>query len=220
MPTALVTGANRGIGLHLTLGLVQRGYEVIATHRSKEGQLASIQGLRTHRLDVADAASVQALRASLEGQRIDLLVNNAGLLQRQTLDDLDLDGVRAQLEVNALGPLRVTAALQDLLGSGSTVAIVSSRMGSIADNTSGSHYGYRMSKAAVNMAGKSLSVDLRPRGIGVVVLHPGYVRTDMTGGRGNWGPAEAAAGLLDRIHETTLENTGRFVHADGTALDW
>jgi NAD(P)-dependent dehydrogenase (short-subunit alcohol dehydrogenase family) len=220
MPTALVTGANRGIGLHLTLGLVQRGFEVIATHRSKPGQLASIEGLRTLPLDVADAASVQALRTALDGQALDLIINNAGLLQRQTLEELDLDGIRAQFEVNALGPLRVTAALQDLLVSGSTVAIVSSRMGSIADNTSGSHYGYRMSKAAVNMAGKSLSVDLKPRGVAVVVLHPGYVRTDMTGGRGNWGPAEAAEGLLARIDETTLETTGRFVHADGTPLDW
>ena len=220
MTTALVTGANRGIGLSLVRALVLRGHDVIGTYRSSPGELARIVGVRTERVDVADRASVLALASRLEGVSLDLLINNAGVLSRQSLDELDEDEIRTQFEVNAMGPLRVTAALVPLLAKGARVGIVTSRMGSVADNTSGSHYGYRMSKAAVNIAGVSLACDLREQGISVALLHPGYVRTEMTGGRGLWGPDEAAAGLLARLDETTLENTGRFVHADGTPLPW
>ena len=128
--------------------------------------------------------------------------------------------MRAQFEVNSLGPLRVTAALRHRLRPGSKVGIVTSRMGSIADNTSGSAYGYRMSKAAVNAAGMSLALDLAPAGVAVVLLHPGYVRTQMTGGRGNWGPDESAAGLLTQLDRLTLETTGSFWHANGDSLPW
>ena len=124
-----------------------------------------------------------------------------------------------QFRVNSLGPLRVTQALADNLHEGSKVAIVSSRVGSIADNSSGNYYGYRMSKSAVNMAGMNLRHDLEPRGIAVALLHPGLVATEMTGGQGI-KPVDAASGLVARIDELSLENTGGFWHAEGYVLPW
>jgi NAD(P)-dependent dehydrogenase (short-subunit alcohol dehydrogenase family) len=124
------------------------------------------------------------------------------------------------MEVNAYGPLRVTHELAPLLRRGSKVALITSRMGSIADNTSGGMYGYRMSKAALNAAGKSLAHDLAPLGIAVAILHPGYVKTDMTGGHGSVPPDDAARDLLRRIDELNLENTGTFWHANGSVLPW
>jgi len=149
-----------------------------------------------------------------------VLINNAGVLSDESLDDLDLDRIRRQFEVNSLGPLRVTAALRRNLRSGAKVAIITSRMGSIDDNTSGGRYGYRMSKAAVNMAGRSLAHDLRPDGIAVAILHPGFVRTGMTGHTGLIDPPESAAGIIARIDELTAETSGSFWHANGELLPW
>ena len=218
MSTVLITGANRGIGLELARIYAGRGHTVIAACRRSSPELEAI-GARFEVLDVADDASVAALGERLEDS-LDLVVHNAGVLQRTTLDALDLAAVRRQFEVNALGPVKLTAALQARLEDGAKVAIITSRMGSIADNTSGSHYGYRMSKAAVNTAGVSLSHDLRPRNIAVALLHPGYVRTGMTGGNGNWNADEAAAALVQRIDELTLANSGTFWHAEGQVLPW
>ncbi|NES67631.1 MAG: SDR family oxidoreductase, partial [Okeania sp. SIO2D1] len=139
--------------------------------------------------------------------------------KRNYLDDLDFDSIRKQFEVNAIGTLRLTHALLPLMESGSKIAIITSRMGSIDDNTSGGSYGYRMSKVAVSMAGKSLSVDLKPQGIAVAILHPGLISTRMTNFTGI-SPAEAAENLLARIDELNLENTGTFWHAKGEVLPW
>ena len=218
MSTVFITGANRGIGLELARVFTGRGDTVIAGCRRSSPELDAT-GARCEELDVADDASVAALAARLDDD-IDLLVHNAGVLQRTRLDDLDLAAIRRQFEINALGPVKLTAALRHRLVDGGKVAIVTSRMGSIADNTSGSHYGYRMSKAAVNTAGVSLSHDLRPRNIAVALLHPGYVRTGMTGGNGNWNADEAAAALVQRIDELTLANSGTFWHAEGQVLPW
>ncbi len=218
MSTVLVTGANRGIGLSLCKHYLSRGDRVIAACRKPSEALSALD-VRIESLDVADGDSIAALAQRLD-EAIDVLINNAGILKRQTLDQLDVDGIRAQFEVNALGPVRVTAALRSKLKKGAKVGIVTSRMGSIADNTSGSHYGYRMSKAAVNTAGVSLAHDLRAQQVAVVLLHPGYVKTAMTGGNGNWGPDEAAAGLIERIDELTLETSGSFKHANGETLPW
>ena len=133
---------------------------------------------------------------------------------------MDLEAVRWQFEVNAMGPLRVCHALLPQMGPGSKIGIVTSRMGSIADNTSGSRYGYRMSKAAVNMAGVSLAHDVRERGISVALLHPGYVRTGMTGGHGHVEAEEAATGLLARMDDLDLSTSGSFWHANGEMLPW
>ncbi len=123
-------------------------------------------------------------------------------------------------DISRFGPLRVAAALQGHLAQGAKVGIVTSRMGSVADNGSGAYYGYRASKAAVNAIGKSLAMDLAPRGIAVVLLHPGRVATDMLGGQGDIGPDEAAANLLARLDALTLADTGSFWHANGTPLPW
>lgn len=220
MTTALVTGANRGIGLELCRQLAARGAQVIAVCRRSSPELDQL-GVRVEQgVDVADPGSIDELARRLDGARLDLLVNNAGVLGHEGLDHLDFDAIQRQFEVNALGPLRVTAALLPLLSKGAKVAIVSSRMGSIADNTSGGSYGYRMSKAAVNAAGRSLAHDLAMRGIALVILHPGFVRTGMTGHNGLVDPPDSARGLIERIDELGVETTGRFMHMNGEELPW
>ena len=219
MPTTLITGANRGIGLELARQFSARGDDVIAVCRSTSDALDGL-GVRVESgVDVTDAESLQRLASSIDGP-IDVLVNNAGILSVERLGELDFDGIRRQFEVNAMGPLRVTEALNDRLSAGAKVAIITSRMGSIADNTSGSMYGYRMSKAAVNAAGKSLALDLADRGIAVALLHPGYVQTDMTRGRGDVDADHAAAGLIARLDALTPANSGSFWHANGDILPW
>ncbi len=217
---AVVTGANRGIGLELVRLLRGRGDAVVAVCRSTSPELAATGARVEPGVDVSDAGSVADLASRLGSLRIDLLINNAGILLMDSLDSLDEADLKRQFEVNALGPLRVTAALLDRLKPGTKVALVTSRMGSIGDNTSGSMYGYRMSKAALNAAGMSLAHDLARREIAVVTLHPGYVRTEMTGGGGDTEPAAAAGNLLARIDELTLASTGRFLHANGQSLPW
>jgi len=220
MAVALVTGANRGIGLELCRQLKARGDTVIGACRGTSAALAALDIEVLDGVDVSEGDAVSSLAERLGGRQLDLLVNNAGILQRVDLETLDLDSCRRQFEVNALGPLRVTQAVLPFLSEGAKVAIVTSRMGSIADNTSGSHYGYRMSKAAVNIAGVSLARDLAPRGISVALLHPGYVRTGMTRGQGYVEPAEAATGLIARIDALSLSTTGGFWHANGERLPW
>ena len=220
MAVVCITGANRGIGLEMARRFQERGDQVIAACRRPSAELADLGVEVVDGIDVADDASVARLVEAAGERRIDVLINNAGILTRESLDDLDFDRMRSQFEVNSLGPLRVTAALRHNLGEGSKVAIVTSRMGSIDDNTSGGRYGYRMSKAAVNMAGRSLAHDLADAGIAVVILHPGFVRTEMTDHQGLVDAPESAAGLIARIDELTLETSGTFRHANGEALPW
>lgn len=215
----LVTGANRGIGLELCRAYAGRGEDVIAACRSKGDELPSLDVRVLDGVDVAGPEGVERLRAALDGQALDVLVNCAGILRRDRLDSLDYGAMLDQYRVNALGPLRVTAALLDNLQQGAKVAIVSSRVGSLEDNGSGNNYGYRMSKAAVNMAGVNLMHDLKPRGIAVLLVHPGMVATDMTGGRGI-PPRDAAAGIIARTDELDLTTSGTFRHAEGHRLPW
>ena len=221
MTRSLVTGANRGIGLEFCRRLAERGDDVIAACRTSSPELDALgeRGVRVVTdIDVADDASVTRLAEAVT-EPLDLLVNNAGILTREGLDDLDLDRVRRQFEVNTLGPLRVTGALLPRLGEGARVAILTSLMGSMADNGSGGYYGYRASKAAVNAAGVSLARDLEPRGVAVFLLHPGMVATEMTGGRGI-STEESVRGLLARLDALGLAETGTFWHADGRELPW
>lgn len=172
-------------------------------------------------VEVSEPAGIDRLRKAVGDRRIDLLINNAGILVwGDHLGELDVAGIRRQFEVNALAPLLITDALRDRLGKGSKVGLVTSRMGSIEDNTSGGGYGYRMSKAALNMAGKSLAVDLKGAGVAVAILHPGMVKTDMIRGHGQVEPKDAARGLLARLDELTLETSGGFWHANGERLPW
>ena len=220
MATVLCTGANRGIGLELCRQLAGRGERVLGVCRSASAELRRLDLRVIDGIDVTDDASVQRLAEALGEERLDVLVNNAGLLVRDSLEALDLDAVRRQLEVNALGPLRVTSALLPRLAPAAKVVLITSRMGSLGDNGSGGYYGYRMSKAALNMAGVSLAHDLRARGVAVGILHPGFVSTRMTGNAGAIEPAEAARRLISRIDELTLQTTGSFWNATGELLPW
>lgn len=221
MATVVITGCNKGIGLALARRYAERGDTVVAAVRKPSDELAGL-GVEVHEgVDVTDEASVARFADALSDRNIDVLINNAGvLLSRESLDDLDWDKLRDQFEINTLGPLRVTKALAGLLDRSAKVGIVSSRVGSIGENDTGGRYGYRISKAAVNMAGVCLAHDLRERGITVVLLHPGYVRTELTGGNGHIDPDEAARGLIARMDEATPERTGTFWHAEGREIPW
>lgn len=220
MATFLITGANRGIGLELARAFRSRGDDVIGVCRTSSRELDATGARVEAGVDVTSAEGIDALAKRLADVRIDVLVNNAGILEPDALDTFDAATVRRQMEVNAFGPLLLTRALLPRLASkGAKVVVMTSRMGSIADNGSGAFYGYRMSKAAVNAAFVSLARDLAPRGIAVGIFHPGMVATEMTGGRGI-PAAEAASGLVARIDELDLGRSGKFVHQNGDELPW
>jgi NAD(P)-dependent dehydrogenase (short-subunit alcohol dehydrogenase family) len=219
MGTYLVTGTNRGIGLAMCQLLKERGERAIAVCRNPSDELKQL-GIRVEAgIDITKDESVAELVERLQGMQVDVLINNAGRLEKNRLDELDFDSIRRQFEVNALGTLRVSRALLPNMTAGSKIAIITSRMGSIGDNTSGNSYGYRMSKVALSMAGKSLSIDLKPRQIAVGILHPGLVATRMTNFSG-MPTTEAASALLQRIEELNLDNTGTFWHSNGEILPW
>jgi NAD(P)-dependent dehydrogenase (short-subunit alcohol dehydrogenase family) len=220
MGVSVVTGANRGIGLALVRQLCLRGAVVVAVCRQTSPALQAL-GVRVESgIDLADPQSWAAVSSRLDQDDIDLLVHNAGIGRFASLERTTPADVLAQFQVNALAPLFLTRALLPRMTPRAKVALVSSRMGSIGDNGSGGFYGYRMSKAALNAAGVSLAHDLKPAGIAVVILHPGAVRTDMTGGQGAIDPDASARGLLQRIDELELQATGRFLHENGTVLPW
>lgn len=221
MATYLVTGANRGIGLEYCRQLHQRGDTVIAVCRSGSADLDALGVQVETDVDITSESSIANLVQGLGGQSIDVLINNAAIVERVTLENLDFESIRHQFEVNAMGPLRVTYALLPHLKSGSKIVLMTSRMGSIDDNTSGGSYGYRMSKVALCMAGKSLSLDLESQNIAVAILHPGLVQTRMTNFNANGiTPEKAVLGLLARIDQLNLDNTGTFWHANGVILPW
>jgi NAD(P)-dependent dehydrogenase (short-subunit alcohol dehydrogenase family) len=218
--TVVITGANRGIGLEFSRIYRERGDRVVALCRRASKELRKCGA---EILEEVDVTSAEALgRAAAKVDRVDVLVANAGVLSREDFADVAeaRERIEKQFSVNAIGPLLTVHAFADKLAPGAKVALVTSRMGSIADNTSGGRYGYRMSKAALNAAGRSLAIDLAPRGVSVVLLHPGYVRTDMTGRQGDVEPAEAAAKLVERIDELKPATSGNFRHASGEELPW
>jgi len=219
MATALITGANRGIGLELSRQLTRRGDEVIALCRKASPQLEKL-GVRSFEgVDVTDSAALHSVSRRLGDLTVDVLINNAGILQYDSFDDLDFDQMRRQFEINALGPLRVVSALAGHLERGSKIILVTSRMGSIDDNGSGGYYGYRMSKAALNMAGVNLAHEFRSKGVAVAILHPGMVATEMTGRHGI-PVSESVEGLIERIDQLRLQDSGGFWHANGERLPW
>jgi NAD(P)-dependent dehydrogenase (short-subunit alcohol dehydrogenase family) len=224
MTTWLITGANRGIGLEMVRQLAARGDTAIATARKPEeaGALREL-GVKVLAVDVADAASVRGMREQLGDTAIDVLVNNAGVGgPGRVLADLDLEAVRRTIDVNTLGPMRVTQALLPNLraGQGKKVAHITSLMGSIADNGSGGAYGYRASKAALNMFNKSLSLELGPAGFVCVVLNPGWVQTDMGGQHAPTPVADSVRGLLRVIDGLVPADNGTFINHDARRLPW
>lgn len=219
MVNYLITGTNRGIGLEYCKQLKAKGERVIAVCREPSAELKSLDVPIESGIDVTSDDSVADLAKRLKGTTIDILINNAGIIEANSLDDLDFESLERQFRVNAVAPLRVTKALLPLIPAGGKVILMTSRMGSIEDNTSGGFYGYRMSKTALSMAGKSLAEDLKPRNIAVGILHPGMVQTRMTGFSGIT-TSESVAGLLQRIEELNLSNSGTFWHAKGEVLPW
>ena len=221
MATWVITGANRGIGLEIAKQVAERGDRVFATCRSSSKELDALSGVTPITgVDVTNPESAAVIKKALGDASIDVLLNNAGILVPGNLDFFDVDVIKKQLDVNAVGPLRLTKDLLDKLGSGAKVGFMSSRAGSIGDNGSGGLYGYRMSKAALNMAAVSLARDLAPKGVLVAVLHPGFIRTEMTGGNGNDDPPVAAKGLIAQMDKLTADRSGKFFHANGEELPW
>ena len=216
----VIVGASRGIGLEMVRQLCARGEEVVAAVRAATPALAETCAEIVEGVDVTSEEGAARLARALSGRRVDALVHNAGILKGDTLATLDFAEALRHYDVNALGPLRIVRALLPNLREGAKVGIVTSRVGSLGDNTSGGNYAYRMSKAAANMAAKNLSIELAPRGVAVAALHPGYVRTDMTHGRGNIEADVAARGLILRMDELDMDKTGAFWHAEGYELPW
>lgn len=221
---ALVTGANRGIGLEFAEQLQAAGYKVIGTAR-KPREAADLRalGVQVEQLDVADGDSVRALAERLKSQPIDLLINNAGISGHAapSFEATDFDQVAHTFEVNSLGPMRVTQALLPNLEAGSDKAIVgvTSIMGSL-ENSGGGYYGYRASKAALNMFKTSLSSELGPRGYTIVLIHPGWVQTRMGGDSAPVPTAESVAGMVAVILELEPKDNGGFVDYQGEPLPW
>ncbi len=216
----VITGANRGIGLAFVQHYLAKGDEVYALCRQASAELENSGATIISDVDVTDSASLVDAKKALSGVTIDVLINNAGILHSEALGELNYADMAQQFEVNALGPLKVTETLLDLITGGGKVALITSRMGSVADNGSGGYYGYRMSKAALNAGGKSLAIDLQPKNIAVAILHPGFVQTEMVGNAGDISASTAAERLAQRIEKLTIDTTGTFWHSNGEVLPW
>ncbi len=229
--TLLLTGANRGLGLEFARQYAAAGWHVHAACRSpaEAGDLLQLAAdssgrIEVHGIDVADTAGVRAAAAKLADVPVDLLINNAGVgsPKGQKLGSLDYAAWARVLDVNTLGPMRVTEAFLPNLerGSGKTVVTITSKMGSLDDNSSGGSYAYRSSKSAVNMVVKSLSIDLAPRGITCIVVHPGWVRTDMGGPSGLISPEQSVAGIRKVVAGLSSADAGKFFNYDGKPIPW
>ena len=194
---------------------------MIAVCRQASPELEAIGVEIQSGIELSSEASISALVQNLQSRLLDGVILNAGILQSMDLETLDSEGIKRQFEVNALAPLLLAQSLVEQMPRGAKLALITSRMGSIDDNTSGGSYGYRMSKVALNMAGRSLSIDLKPRGIAVAILHPGLVSTRMINfNPSGISPEKAVIGLLARIDELQLETSGTFWHSNGQQLPW
>lgn len=222
--TVVITGANRGIGYAMAKLCVERGDTVYALCRKRSDALnklsADFNVNVIEQVDVSTTQGVEQAVTELNNVNIDLLINNAGILRDENLQNLNADTITEQFNVNALAPLLITHALLPNLSNGSKVALITSRMGSITDNTSGGRYGYRMSKAALNIAAMSLAQDLKGDNISVGIYHPGYVQTDMVNHGGDISSTVAAERLIGLMDDLSLAETGVFKHSNGEVLPW
>ncbi|MDJ0760804.1 MAG: SDR family oxidoreductase [Woeseiaceae bacterium] len=223
-PTVLITGANRGLGLEFAKQYAADGWHVIGTARKPErAEDLNALDVEVAQLDVADADSIAALAQSLEGRPIDMLINNAGIFPRAgSIDEVDFDDYMQTLVVNTVGPVRVTRALLPHLRKGDkkTIVNITSRLGSIELTTSGVFYGYRESKAALNMFTKTLAVELQPEGFTCLTVHPGWVQTDMGGANANLTPDESISGMRATIEKLGPADTGTYWSYAGEEVPW
>jgi len=231
--TVLITGANRGLGLEFTRQYAEAGWQVIACCRDPESATAlntlvastgnlPVRLIQVRQLDVNDFAQIDQLAQQLSGQKIDLLINNAGVYPHSTWGHIDYETWAQAFKINTMAPLKMAEAFVEHVAASQLRKIVtlSSKMGSMDDNTSGGSYLYRTSKAAVNMVMKSLAIDLKPRGIASTILHPGWVQTDMGGPNGLINAEQSVTGLREVIEQLTLGNSGRFMAYDGKEIPW
>ncbi|WP_265569483.1 SDR family oxidoreductase [Sphingomicrobium nitratireducens] len=221
MPSIVITGASRGIGKGLAEAYAGEGWDVIATARS-DGDLAmlsAIDGVEAHRLDVTDEASRSAFVDAVGDRPVDVLLNNAGILDG---GPPSVEAWQRSFLVNTIAPTLLSQALADNVAASErkVIALMSSKVGSIDDNSGGGIVMYRSSKTAANMAFKCLEIELAPRGISTVILHPGWVQTEMGGENALIDVATSVAGLRERIAETSSDNSGRFVTYDGQPIAW
>lgn len=225
MPTVFITGASRGLGHEFARQYAQAGWRVIAACRDSDcaERLAGLPAIELHALDVADFGMIKALAKKLEGRPIDLLLCNAGQFGgAQEFGQAEPEDFLETLSVNLVAPLMLAHAFVGPVeaGKGRLMAFMSSRMGSMADNSSGGYYIYRASKAGLNAVVKSLSVDLEARGVKAVALHPGWVRTDMGGPAAPLTPEESVACLRKVIDNVTSKHSGKFLNYDGKEIPW
>ena len=223
-PTIVITGANRGLGLEFARQYSAAGFEVIGTARRPDQaeDLRSL-GVRIEQLDVTDAQSVKQFAAAIGDHPVDILINNAGIGGRVlSIADMDAERARRIFEVNCLGPMRVTQALLPALRAGDRKLIVNitSMLGSIERNTRGGYYGYRESKAALNMFTRSLAAELGPDGFTCIVMNPGWVRTDLGGPNARLSPAESIGAMITVIDGLTPADTGAFYSYGGERVPW
>ena len=228
MHQVLVTGANRGLGLEFSKQYAADGWNVLACCRHPQSALdlqslaAAHSNVKIHTLDVADFAQIDALALQLKDESIDVLINNAGVYPHSSFGDTNYDDWANGFKVNSMAPLKMAEAFVQHLTRGQLkkIATLTSKMGSIEDNTSGESYSYRASKTAVNMVMKSLSIDLKPYGISVITLHPGWVQTDMGGSNALISVQTSVSGLRKVIENLSLDTTGKFIAYDGKAMPW
>jgi len=217
----LITGANRGIGYALSKNYAERGEKVFAVCRKSTPALEGLSGITViDDIDVTDDQKLDVLKNILDNIHLDVVINNAGIMTEEIFGEIESKDLVQQFVVNAVAPLKLTQALRKNLSTGSKVIFITSRMGSASDNTSGGYYGYRMSKSALNSAGVSLAQDLKPDNISVVMLHPGFVQTDLVGNQADISAAESAKNLIKRIGQLNIEHSGEFWHANGEQLSW
>jgi NAD(P)-dependent dehydrogenase (short-subunit alcohol dehydrogenase family) len=222
MKNAVVTGANRGIGLELTRQLLDSGYNVHATYRSNKGGLEHIDSdkLSIYKLDVRDQMQISNIVQSVD--KIDLLINNAGVADGrwQSISEIDMEHALEVLNVNAVSPVLVTQQSLPKLANGSKVVMMSSLMGSISDCHSGRSYAYRASKTALNMFSMAMKNELDANGISLLIMHPGWVETDMGGPNAPLSTEESVSGIMQRIDEQDMSMSGRYVEYDGSPIEW
>jgi NAD(P)-dependent dehydrogenase (short-subunit alcohol dehydrogenase family) len=231
MTSILITGANRGLGLECVRQTAAAGWRVFACCRNphEAAALHEVAGgsagrVSLHALDVKEHAQIERLAAQLRGEAIDILLNNAGIYgpHKMVLGQIDYRSWAEVFAVNTMAPLKMAECFLDNVARSSRkiIACLSSEMGSIAHNTYGRHYLYRSSKAALNMVVKTLALDLKERGITAVVLHPGWVQTDMGGPEATLKPPESIRGLLHVLERLELKDSGKFLSYTGEEIPW